>query len=72
MKTLWFVVDLSGLQLSWSADSESGEKFRSFRAAQKRAVAMSQSEPGKTFLVCQATHVCSAAVGPSVTLKVGM
>jgi hypothetical protein len=71
MKTLWFVVDLSELQLSWSPNSETGEKFPTFDKAQKRARALSQSEPGKTFLICQATHVCCAAVGPSVTMKVG-
>jgi hypothetical protein len=71
IKTLWFVVDHDEMLLSFDAKAERGEQFRSERAAQRRAVELSQAEPGKMFMICKVTHVCSAAVGPSVTARVG-
>ncbi len=72
ISTIWYVVDHAEGQLSWSAKKDAAESFRSFKAAQKRAVELSQSEPNKQFMIAQVTHVCAAAVGPSVTGRVGM
>lgn len=70
-KALWYVVDHAEKLLSWDAQGERGDEFGTFKAAQRRAVELSQTEPGRLFVVCQATHFVSAAVGPSVTAKIG-
>lgn len=71
LTTIWFVVDHAEMVFSWDAKAEKGEEFRTFKAAQKRAVTLSQLEPGKSFMICEVTHICAAAVGPSVTARVG-
>lgn len=70
MKNIWYVLDVSEGQLSWSASAECSESFASLRAAEKRAASLANLEPGKTFAVLAPVSQATAPVSPAKIQKV--
>jgi len=50
---------------SWSAKTEEAEHFTTRGAANKRAVALANSEPGKMFFIAEAIAFADAEVTPA-------
>lgn len=59
----WVVVDGEN-NVSYDADEEKAQAFKSFDAAKKRAEEIAEAEPGTEVLICEAHTIVSAAVNP--------
>jgi hypothetical protein len=69
---IFYVIDGENHSVSWAdeGDPDCGEQFKSEAAAVKRAKALAESEPGKTFLVCKPVKHVSCAVADPVVSEV--
>ncbi len=68
----FYVIDTVERSVSWpaKADADKGERFASFKAAQKRAEELASSEPGKTIEIVQSIAEVECAVSkPKVTKR---
>jgi hypothetical protein len=66
----FYVVDSVERSVSWPVtdNADKGERFASFKTAQKRAEALAKSEPGKMYEIVQSVGEVECAVGkPKVT-----
>lgn len=59
----WVVVDGEN-NVSYDADKEKTQAFKTFAAAKKRAEEIAEAEPGTEVLICEAHTIVSAAVNP--------
>lgn len=66
----FYVIDAEDGSTSWSYKTESGECFKTVPAAQKRALELANSEPGKIFFICQAIQCAQAPVERAACKKV--
>lgn len=64
MKNRFYVIDEEH-GTSWSAKTDAAEYFTSEAAAMKRATDLANSEPGKTYYVCQATRFAVCKIQPA-------
>jgi hypothetical protein len=64
MQKRYYVIDEDD-EMSYSAKKESTEHFTSKRAAQKRAVAMANLNPGKLFFIAETIQFADAEVTPA-------
>jgi hypothetical protein len=66
----FYVIDTVDRAPSWSAKDEKGERFASFKAAEKRAKELAEIEPGKMFEIVQSVAEVECPVGkPKVTAR---
>lgn len=68
----FYVVDTVARSVSWpaKADADKGERFASFGAAEKRAKALAESEPGTMFEIVQSVAEVECPIGkPKVTKR---
>lgn len=68
MKREFVVTDGEG-NISWSAKTESTEKFSTFKAAKKRAEELAASEPGTIINIYELTAQAVAPVGRTETKR---
>lgn len=64
MKKRFYVIDEDN-QTSFSAKTDSAEHFTTKAAAQRRAVALANSDPGKVFYICESIRFADAEVTPA-------
>ena len=64
----FYVIDQDNLT-SWNAHREAGEKFKTRKAADKRARDLARSEPGKIFSITQVIATVSCPVGAPQVMK---
>lgn len=50
--------------VSWSANKDESECFKTYNAARKRAAEIAESEPGTEVLICETRFILRAAVNP--------
>lgn len=62
MRKLWFVIEDGNFLTSYDAKKEQGERFLTKRGAQKRAVHLANSEPGKLFWIAETIQFADAEV----------
>lgn len=68
----FYVIDTVERSVSWPAkdDAKIGERFASFKAAEKRAKELAEYEPGKMFEIVESIAEVECPVGdPKVTKR---
>ena len=66
----FYVIDEDN-QTSFNAKKDAPEHFTKRRAAQKRAVELANSEPGKMFFICETIQFADAEVEPATYKDIG-
>lgn len=66
----FYVIDTVDRAVSWDVKIEKGQRFATFKAAEKQAKELAESEPGKMFEIVQSVAEVECPVGaPKVTKR---